>query len=199
MRGSAQRFRSEQPGIETWHSFSAGAHYDPDAVAFGPLIAFDEHHLEPGAEFPRHPHRDMEIVSYVVSGTLRHDDGERTAITEAGGLFYQSAGAGIEHVEGNASAAEPLTFIQMWLHPASTPPAGGRPVRGPVLAGTGALFVTTGPLIVEAASAYVHVLSGALSVKSIRAEAGDALLLGNRAVALAGDAVALCWLFPTLP
>jgi redox-sensitive bicupin YhaK (pirin superfamily) len=69
VRRAADRFVTRSAGISTWHCFSFGNHYDPAHVAHGPVVAHDEHLLEPGAGFPPHPHRDLEIVSWVLEAS----------------------------------------------------------------------------------------------------------------------------------
>jgi quercetin 2,3-dioxygenase len=111
---AAARFRTEFEGVQTWHCFSAGPHYDPDNVAFGALIGLDEHLVGPGAGFGWHPHRGVAIVSWVVAGRLRHeDDAGRVRFVEPGDVFVQQTGSGIRHVETNASPTEPLRLIQL--------------------------------------------------------------------------------------
>lgn len=113
---AAARFRTESSGITTLHSFSSGAHYDPDNVSFGPVIACDEHLLDPGAGFERHPHARVELLSWVLDGALQHSDGAgRDRVVVPGQVQYQAAGSGIEHVERNASDSAPLHFVQLWL------------------------------------------------------------------------------------
>jgi redox-sensitive bicupin YhaK (pirin superfamily) len=112
----AERYRSVQPGIVSRHCFSAGAHYDPANLRFGALIALDEHVLDPGAGFAEHAHRGVELVSWVLAGVLRHEDGSgRVELVGPGQLQQQISGAGIRHSECNASASEPLRFVQAWL------------------------------------------------------------------------------------
>ena len=108
------RYETRQPGIHTWHSFSAGAHYDPDNVAFGPVVGLDEHTVDPGAGFDWHGHRGVHIVSWVLDGTLRHEDSNGVERFVAPGvLLVQSTGDGIRHRETNASDTESLRFVQM--------------------------------------------------------------------------------------
>lgn len=115
-RRAADRYRVEQPGITTWHCFSAGAYYDVDNVAHGRLVACDEHLLAPGAGFDEHPHAGTELVSWVLDGTLAHSDSAgRRHLIQPGSVQYQAAGAGIRHAEYNASALEPLHFVQLAL------------------------------------------------------------------------------------
>ena len=115
-RRAADRYRVEQPGITTWHCFSAGAHYDPDNVAFGRLVACDEHLVAPGAGFDEHPHAGTELVSWVLDGTLAHSDSAgRRHLIQPGSVQYQATGAGVRHAESNASSLEPLRFVQLAL------------------------------------------------------------------------------------
>jgi quercetin 2,3-dioxygenase len=111
---ASARFHTAFDGVQSWHCFSTGAHYDPDNVAFGALVGVDEHHVAPGAGFDWHPHRAVTIVSWVVAGRLRHeDDGGRVRIIEPGQVLVQRTGSGIRHTETNASSADPLRLIQL--------------------------------------------------------------------------------------
>ncbi len=124
IRRADERFRSTHDGVETWHSFSAGAHYDPDNVAHGMLVGVDEHLVEPGAGFDWHGHRGVAIVSWVVSGRLRHeDDAGRVRRVGPGEILVQRTGTGIRHCEVNASAREPLRMVQMTLVDGTTQPS----------------------------------------------------------------------------
>jgi len=98
----------------TQHALSFGAHYDPDRLAFGPMVCHDDHVLRSGAGFEAHRHSDLDIVSWVVSGTLLHTDSTgATHRVEAGSVAHLSAGSGVEHSE---VAGEALTrFVQVWL------------------------------------------------------------------------------------
>ena len=111
-----RRFHTVQSGIETWHTLSAGAHYDADHLSFGPVVGIDEHILAPGAGFDWHAHRGVHIVSWILEGMLRHegsDGGPRVIAPDE--LFVQSAGDGIRHRETNASEVEPLRFVQLTI------------------------------------------------------------------------------------
>jgi hypothetical protein len=113
LRGGS-RDHSVYDGIESWHCFSAGANYDPDNISFGALVGFDEHLVSAGAGFDWHAHRGVEIVSYVISGALRHEDDRGTyRIVRAGEIFMQSAADGIRHRETNASSVDALRMVQM--------------------------------------------------------------------------------------
>ncbi len=113
---SADRFVTETDDVTTRHSFSYGAHYDPDNIAFGPIIAINEESVRPGAGYDSHHHADVEIVSWVLDGALAHEDttGNRGTI-EPGTAQRLSAGTGVQHAERNASRTDPLRFVQMML------------------------------------------------------------------------------------
>ncbi|SEM15154.1 pirin family protein [Streptacidiphilus jiangxiensis] len=119
IRRAGHRYRSEpEPGITTAHAFSFSAHYDPANVSFGALLACNEESLDAGAGFGAHRHRDTEILTWVLDGTLTHrDDHGHEAVVRAGQLQYLSAGSGVSHSEVNASAEEPVRFLQFWLQP----------------------------------------------------------------------------------
>ncbi|AXG56839.1 pirin domain-containing protein [Streptomyces lincolnensis] len=119
VRRAAERYRGgeAQAGIESWHAFSFGPHYDPDNLRFGALIACNEERLAPGAGFDEHPHSHTEIVTWVVRGELTHRDstGHESRV-RPGDVQRLSSAAGVRHVERNDTDA-PLTFVQTWLAP----------------------------------------------------------------------------------
>jgi redox-sensitive bicupin YhaK (pirin superfamily) len=102
-----------------WH-FSFDSYYDPAWVQFGTLRVFNDDRLIPGAIWPLHPHRDIEGLTYVVEGTFRHEDdhGGPPGPLPAGSVQRMTLGSGAWHSEQNASEAEPMRFIQMWIMPA---------------------------------------------------------------------------------
>ena len=172
---AGDRFRAEHEGITSWHAFSAGAHYDPANVAFGPIVACDEHLIAPGAGFGRHPHGRVELVSWVLDGALRHTDGGgRNVVVRPGQVQHQVAGRGIEHVERNASDDAALRFVQLWLLCDADDPAYAI-AAPPVQLATGTLTVhRDGPLAV-AADAHVFVCSGVYTAAGTRLTAGDSV------------------------
>lgn len=114
VRRSADRYRVRQPGITSWHCFSSGPYFDPDNVAFGRLIACDEHLVAPGAGFAEHAHAGTELLTWVLDGTLRHrDSAGREHLVQPGVAQYQLTGAGIRHAEHNGSNLEPVHFVQL--------------------------------------------------------------------------------------
>jgi redox-sensitive bicupin YhaK (pirin superfamily) len=117
VRRGADRYAGGEPeaGITTRHAFSFGPYYDPENARLGPLTACNEERLAPGAGFAEHRHSDTELLTWVVSGELRHRDSQgRSTRVRPGDLQHLGAGAGVHHVERN-EGAEPLVFLQLWL------------------------------------------------------------------------------------
>lgn len=123
---ASERFVTRAPERVTHHSFSFGEFYDPANLGFGPLLAFNDDHLGRGAGYPDHPHRDLEIVTWVLEGALVHTDslGHRSVLP-AGTVQVQSAGSGIVHSEVADPGPARTRFVQAWLRPdhPGTPPA----------------------------------------------------------------------------
>lgn len=118
IRRSAERGHTEFGWLDSRHSFSFGEYYDPEHVAFRSLRVINDDQVAPGMGFGTHPHRDMEILTYVVSGQLQHRDSMGNGrIIEAGELQAMSAGKGITHSEFNPSRTEPAHFLQIWIQP----------------------------------------------------------------------------------
>ena len=117
VRRAADRLETRADGKLSRHSFSYGPHYEPTNTRFGCLITHNDDLLGVGAGFPEHPHRDLEIVTWVVSGALEHTDSSGgSAILHPGMVGRLSAGGGVHHSERNASSGE-THYIQMWLLP----------------------------------------------------------------------------------
>jgi redox-sensitive bicupin YhaK (pirin superfamily) len=110
------RFVTHAEGRTTAHSFSFGDHYDPDDVGFGLLVAHNDERLPPGTGYQDHPHADLEIVTVVLSGALRHTSTVGTGLVGPGGVQRLSAGTGVVHAE-IADSAEETRFVQTWLRP----------------------------------------------------------------------------------
>jgi len=196
VRRATTRFASVQPGITSWHCFSSGAHYDPANTGFGSVIALDEHAVAAGAGFGRHAHRGVEILSWVLAGTLSHEDGagglERIG---PGTVLYQSAGSGIEHIEANASGTEPLRFVQLvLLGPVAAPQHSLSEPSLEVGDGKFEVLVPTRPVEVAAAAhAIVFVARGSVLLNGQRLSAGDSARIRDTALRLQGNGVVLTW------
>ncbi|WP_110931376.1 pirin family protein [Paenibacillus bouchesdurhonensis] len=114
-----ERHTSDKGAIHSEFSFSFSDYDDPSNAHFGCLLALNDNVVQPGQGLAPHPHHDLEIVTYVVSGTLRHEDdlGNKQDLA-AGSVQVMSAGEGIRHSESNPSDTERVRFIQMWFLPA---------------------------------------------------------------------------------
>jgi redox-sensitive bicupin YhaK (pirin superfamily) len=114
-----QHYHVEAGWLSTYWHFSFDRYFDPENVSFGPLRVFNDDTVKPGGGWGMHPHRDMEIVTYVVRGRLEHEDSSGSrAVIEAGGVQHMTAGRGIWHSERNPSDEESLRLLQMWIMPA---------------------------------------------------------------------------------
>lgn len=117
VRRGSDRFLSREIGRSTRHGFSFGPHYDPEHLGFGPMVCHDDHVLRPGLGFPDHPHTDLEIVTWVVTGALAHSGPGGDTLVRPGSVQVQSAGSGIRHGEVAAEGVGPTRFVQVWLKP----------------------------------------------------------------------------------
>ena len=112
------RFSTDLGWLDSKHSFNFDHHYSPEHTRHGQLLVHNDDTVAPGKGFGTHGHRDMEIVTWVLSGTLAHQDSEGNTGTLYRGLAQRmSAGSGIRHSEMNPDLDEPVHFIQMWVLP----------------------------------------------------------------------------------
>jgi redox-sensitive bicupin YhaK (pirin superfamily) len=118
VRKAEDRGRTRMGWLDSWHSFSFGGYYDPENDGFRALRVINDDIIAPGGGFGTHPHRDMEILTWVLDGGLAHRDSTGTeAVLKPGMIQRMSAGSGITHSEYNASKQEPLRLLQIWLFP----------------------------------------------------------------------------------
>ncbi len=204
LRRSQERGHADHGWLDTWHSFSFDGYHDPAHVHFGPLRVLNEDYVAPGAGFPPHPHRDMEIITIVLEGAVAHQDSTGGAGTvRPGEVQVMTAGTGVVHSEFNPSDAERLHLLQIWIMPDArghTPrydqktfgAAARRNVLLPVVSGGGGngaltihqdatLYVSdleAGRTLTHALGpgrrAYVFVTKGELEVNGTALVAGDA-------------------------
>lgn len=130
LQRAAERGSFDHGWLLTSHSFSFADYFDPRYVNWGALRVFNDDRVEPGKGFPTHPHRDMEIITYVLSGQLEHRDSiGNHGVVGPGGVQYMSAGRGVRHSEFNHSKSDGLHFLQMWVLPGNI---GGEPTYGQI-------------------------------------------------------------------
>lgn len=204
IRKSGDRGHADHGWLDSRHTFSFAGYHDPQFMGFGPLRVINEDRVAPGRGFGRHPHRDMEIISYVLEGGLEHRDSMGSGeVLRPGEVQVMSAGTGVTHSEFNASESDPVHFLQIWIIPAkrATEPRYAqrafdwesrtnvlRPIvtpdgRGESLAIGQDAVLYSGRLddgvaleqsIDEGRAAWLHVVRGRAEVNGTTLEAGDA-------------------------
>ncbi|MDB5967160.1 MAG: pirin family protein [Polaromonas sp.] len=207
LRPSADRGYADHGWLKSFHSFSFAGYYDPEHMGFGNLRVINEDRIAPGRGFGTHGHRDMEIISYVLSGELAHkDDMGNVKGIPPGDVQRMSAGTGVQHSEFNHAPGQQTHFLQIWIEPNVTgiPPSyeqksfADAEKRGKlrlVASGDGAEQSVTvhadariyaglfdgdekASLTLPAGrKAYVHLVRGALTVNGRPLAAGDAAMI----------------------
>ncbi|MFY0541588.1 pirin family protein [Nannocystis pusilla] len=208
-RPADSRGHADHGWLDSHHTFSFADYYDPAHMGFRNLRVINEDRVQPGRGFGTHPHRDMEILSYVLDGGLEHRDSMGTgSVIRPGDVQVMSAGTGVTHSEFNASPTDPVHFLQIWLLPErrglkpgyqqrsfGTEEKDGRLrlVASPdgrddsvtihtdanVYAGVFAAGQRAEHPLASGRHAWVHVARGTARVNGRDLEAGDALALSN--------------------
>ena len=209
VRKNSERGHANHGWLDSRHTFSFADYHDPEHMGVSVLRVINEDRVQPGAGFPTHGHRDMEIVSYVLAGALEHRDSlGNGSVIRPGDVQRMSAGSGVRHSESNASDKEPVHFLQIWILPKARGSKPGyeqkhfepaeldgrlRVVASPdgrdgsvTIHQDASLYATkladgarVSHTLAPGRTAYVHVARGELSVNGRRLGAGDGARIDN--------------------
>jgi hypothetical protein len=118
IRKADERGHANHGWLDTYHTFSFADYYDPNWTGFRSLRVINDDLVMPGMGFGTHPHRDMEIITYILSGQLEHKDSMGNGrVIRAGDVQYMAAGTGVQHSEFNPSSEEAVRLLQIWIRP----------------------------------------------------------------------------------
>lgn len=207
-----ERGHANHGWLESWHSFSFADYYDPNKMGIASLRVINDDYIAAQGGFPTHPHRDMEIITYVLSGALAHKDSMGNgSIIQAGDVQKMSAGTGIRHSEFNPSPDTPVHLLQIWIQPRqrgitpsyaqksysredkqgrlcliASPDADNNTILLHQDVRLYASILTAGDVITHPLPAnriaYLHVASGEVTANQIALTAGDAIILQDEAL-----------------
>ena len=211
IRKAAERGHSAIGWLDSWHTFSFSDYHDPEHMGFRALRVINDDRVAPGMGFGTHPHRDMEIVTYVLDGALQHKDSLGNGdVLRPGDVQYMSAGTGIRHSEFNPSPTEPVHLLQIWIQPdrGGTKPSYAQKhfpraerlnqwrrvvdnsgTAGALRMGADAIvfasILEAGKRLEHSLAAgrhlWLHVATGSVTANGTRLEAGDALAVSAEA------------------
>lgn len=212
VRRGNDRGHAEHGWLDSWHTFSFGDYYDPAHMGFRSLRVINDDRIAPMGGFPTHPHRDMEIFSYLLAGSLAHEDSMGNKRTlKPGEIQLMRAGSGVRHSEYNPSSKEAAHLLQIWITPDTrglepaytewTPESGrendaktlvissdGRDGSATIAQDASIYLLKPKPgesiqhQLLPGRGLWLHVAKGAVTVAGIQLLAGDAISLEEAAV-----------------